>query len=169
VSEYKLKTKTSWAQSLSELQESLEKWGAVNIDVNYPRGARSERSDQEIADRTVTLRYQMNGKDIVLTMDKQSRAVDNLRVLYICIESMRMNERRGISEVMQSAYLQLNAPVLEKDPYDVLGLPRGTAVLVCEAQYKELLKEYHPDRPGGSVEKTKEINDAITKIREGAK
>lgn len=166
MSDYKLRTKSSWAQTMGELEQSLDKWGASEIDVNYPKGARSEKWFQDIEDRRVILRYKKNGAESVLTMDKQSRAVDNLRVLYICIESIRMNERRGFGELMQQAYVQLAAPVHKKDPYEVLGVFQDSSLEVCESVYRTLATRYHPDNAEtGSNGLFIELNEAIEEIR----
>ncbi len=151
---------------MNELETSLQKWGAVEIDVNYPRGARSERWEQDIEDRTVVLRYKLKGKDVKVEMGNQRRAVDNLRVLYICIESMRMNERRGMSETMESMYLQLAAPIQEKSPWEVLGIFEGSDIEIAEAVYRQMALKYHPDK-GGDPEMFKQVNIAIEKIRKG--
>lgn len=166
MAEYTITTKASWARTLSELEDSLEKWGASEIDVNYPRGARSEKRYQELEDRTVILKYKLKGKSVIVQMGKQGRAVDNLRVLYICIESMRMNERRGMSETMEQMYLQLAAPSGERDPYEVLGIVQGTDLAVAEAVYRTMASKYHPDAGvSADTDKFKEITRAIERIR----
>lgn len=165
MSDYKITTRASWARTISELEESLHKWGATEIDVNYPRGARSESFNQELEDRTVVVRYNLRGKNVSVKMDKQRRAVDNLRVIAICVESMRMNERRGMAETMESMYKQLAAPAGSMDPYQVLGMQRGFPLSVYEAMFKDLAKKNHPD-VGGSDEKMKELSNAIQMIKE---
>lgn len=151
---------------MNELELELEKWGATNVDVNYPRGARSERAEQELEDRRVILRYTRDGKETVLTMDKQKRAVDNLRVLYVCINALRMNERRGLGEVFRKAYMSLPEPVAQMDPYKVLKIHSDTDLPVAEAVFRTMAAKYHPDsKPDGDPEKFKEINAAIDMIR----
>lgn len=170
MSDYTITTTSGWGKTVSELEESLRKWGATSIDINYPRGARLDSKNQNEMDRTVILRYNLRGKEVIIRMDKQKRAVDNLRVLYICIESMRMNERRGMAEAMESMYLQLAAPQGQRDPYEVLGIMRGTDLAIAEAVYRTMALKYHPDaRPSGDADKFKEITDAINKIREELK
>lgn len=149
---------------MKELAETFEKWGVKEWDTNYPKGARLEGYHQSEEDRTVRLTYQKNGKPINLTMGKQARAVDNLRVLYLSVEAMRMNEKRGISDVIESAYLQLAAPVQERSPWEVLGIFEGSPLEVAEAVYRAKAKQIHPDA-GGSEQKMKELNKAIEDIR----
>jgi hypothetical protein len=153
---YKMTTNKTWLQTRSEIALEMKRWEIADWLVEkYNNGAK--------------LSYVRNGKTIDLYMDKQARPQDNLRVLFYTVQALRMNEVRGISEVMASAYLQIAAPVIDRDPYEVLGLPRGTALAVCEAQFKELAKQFHPDRPGGSAEKMTALTKAIEEIRERAK
>lgn len=60
-----------------------------------------------------------------------------------------------------------------KDPYEVLGVPRGTDREKVKAAYRELAKKYHPDQYAGSPladlanEKMQEINEAYDAIMSG--
>lgn len=162
--DYRLSTKFNWQKTYADLAYTFRQWGIHSWHITEPPRKRLDDYYASVEERTVTVRFELRGKPVVITMDKQRRAVDNLRVIYIAIEDMRMQERRGIAEIIENAYLQLSAPFVEQDPYDVLGLPRGTALPVCEAQYKELMKQAHPDR-GGSNERTKILNEAIAKLR----
>lgn len=154
MTDYSLTTKKNWLQTKIELETEFRRWGVTD----YVISPSSQKS--------VSVRYIVNGREVTLTYDKQARPQDNLRVIYLTINSLRLNDLRGISSLVESNYLQLSAPVIEKDPYDVLGLPRGTAPAVCEAQFKELAKRNHPDVPGGSAEKMQELTKAIEQIRE---
>lgn len=60
-----------------------------------------------------------------------------------------------------------------KDPYEVLGVPRGSDREKVKAAYRELAKKYHPDQYAGSPladlanEKMQEINEAYDAIMSG--
>lgn len=151
---------------MRQLEIEFERWRIDDWETNYPKGASREGLNQTDAERTVTLRYVKNSKTVNLTMGLQARAVDNLRVLFLAIESMRLNEKRGINDVLESAYIQLAAPVEEKNPWEVLQVMPYTSVDVCEAVYKALVLKHHPDK-GGDPETFKQINSAIEKIRKG--
>ncbi len=61
-----------------------------------------------------------------------------------------------------------------KDPYEVLGVPRGSDKEKVKSAYRELAKKYHPDQYQGSPledlakEKMQEINEAYDAIISGA-
>lgn len=161
---YQITTKKTWSQTQQELAETFDKWGVSDWQTNYPKGARLEGFRQSDADRTVKLTYIKNGKTINLQMGNQARAVDNLRVLYLAVEDMRMNEKRGIAEVLQSAYVQLEAPKQKRNPYEILGIYETATLEEAEAMFKAKAKRAHPDS-GGSSEQMTELNEAITQIR----
>ncbi len=60
-----------------------------------------------------------------------------------------------------------------KDPYEVLGVPRGADREKVKEAYRELAKKYHPDQYAGSPladlanEKMQEINEAYDAILSG--
>ena len=101
-------------------------------------------------------------------MGAQARAVDNLRVLYLAVEAMRLNERRGISDVIESAYLQLAAPADVVEPYELLEIRPDTSLEIAEAAYKAKVRKIHPDKRG-SVEEMTQLNNAIEAIRRKAR
>lgn len=146
----------------------MSKWGVKEWDTNYPRGARLEGFNQSLEDRKVILTYVKNGKKVRLEMANQNRAVDNLRVLYLAIDAMRLNDARGIGETIAEAYKQLAAPegyIPIVDPFELLGIREDADIEIAEAAYRTLAKSFHPDQ-GGSVERMEQLNQAIAKIRE---
>src|SRR4051812_17836764 len=161
---YTIHTDKSWQATMRELSDTMSKWGIKEWDTNYPKGARLEGMRQIEEDRTVHLTYQKDGRPVNLTMGKQARAVDNLRVLYLAVEAMRLNEKRGLGEVIQQAYLQLAAPENAIDPYELLGVRPDADLEVAEAAYKVKARSAHIDA-GGSEEQMKKLNEAIGQIR----
>lgn len=167
---YKITTKKTWHQTMQDLEEQFRLWGVKNWETNYPKGARSEAWSQEEIARTVKLTFEKDGKTITLDMGRQSRAVDNLRVLFLTIEALRLNEARGTSESLQSAYAQIAAPQAEKNPYEILGIREDASLETAEAVYRSMATKYHPDsKPDGNAEKMAQLNKAIDAIRKEQK
>jgi DnaJ domain len=57
-----------------------------------------------------------------------------------------------------------------RDPYEVLGVPPGSSSDALHDAYRGLVKEWHPDRNGGSAESTRkfqEIQEAYEAVRSG--
>ena len=51
-----------------------------------------------------------------------------------------------------------------QNPFDILGVPRGTSVEDCKKAYRRLSKQFHPDSPTGDVNKFEEIAKAYKAI-----
>lgn len=151
---------------MTDLSIEFDRWGVTDWDTNYPRGARLTGQNQDELERTVVLTYKLRDKPVKLEMGIQGRAVDNLRVLFLAVQAMRLNEKRGIGKIIEQAYLQLSSPVQERSPWEVLNIYPGSPLVVAKASYKSLSKEAHPDR-GGSELEMKELNNAMEKIEKG--
>lgn len=92
---YRISTTKTWYETKSELETTFDKWGVRNFQVvGAPSGKRYAWNLTD-AQRTVTVRFlHRSGNEVVLTMRAQPRPEDNLRVLYLGIESLRLNEAR---------------------------------------------------------------------------
>lgn len=112
----------------------------------------------------MTLTWTRAGRSISITHDDQSRPADNLRVLYLAAEAMRLNEARGIGDVLASAYAQLPAPA-ENDPWRALGLRPGAGRDAAESMFRTLAKISHPDGTQPDPVRFTEITAAIDRIR----
>ena len=170
MSSYSLKTKMTWAKTRDDLSETFAKWGVVDWNIIAPAGLTASQLvsyQHNAANRAVTVRWvtRKERREMRLSMSEQSRPVDNLRVLYLAIEAMRMNEVRGIGRLVQDAYMQLAGPQAERDPYEVLGLRSDCALEVAEGAYRAMAKMLHPDAEHGDVERMKQLNAAIERIR----
>ena len=163
---YSISTRVSWDETLRELGETFRKWGIYEWTVSPVRPrARANTYYQSDEERTVTLIYTHgSGREVRLTMKKQARAQDNLRVLYLATEALRMNEARGIGDVIADAYLQL-APPSHIDPWELLGIRPDADIEIVHAAYRTKAKTAHPET-GGTEEAMKELNAAYERIKQ---
>lgn len=155
--------RTGWSDTRIDLAECFLKWGTHRDDwaVERDRKARDRRGFLSAAERLVTVWWVHPGTDkrITLSCDENSTQPDNFRALYLCIEALRMQEVRGVGDMMATAYAQIAAPDTARDPYKVLGVRSGAPPEVIEASYKARAKLAHPDK-GGTVEDMAALNAA---------
>lgn len=161
---YSLSTQKTYSATLDDLAETFRLWRVRDWTVT-PTRPMSRATYESEEDRTVTLRFSPNGgAEVVLTMSKQQRAADNLRVLWLVAESLRKNELRGMGDVMREAYLQLPAPATVRDPYEILGVRPDAGAEIIDAAYKARAKVVHTD-VGGTHEEMVEVNEAYERIK----
>lgn len=178
---YNVTTQKTWSRILDDLDESFGKWGGVaqgwRVDTLLaPRSA--TKQNQTLEERTVTLHWTRKGKPYQITMKNQSRAVDNLLVIWLIVETLRLNDARGyaqqVAEVYRTEFPALPGPgqsdAAEKatpnSPYALLFVLPNAPISVCDAAYRALARQSHPDLPGGgSPEYFRRITAAIEQIR----
>lgn len=150
---YHLHTEKSIYDTERELDETFSRWGVKDyaVEYNVPR-AKLRTTTLTPSERGVTVRWlpARGGAEVVLSYAGQSDVASNLRVLYLGIESIRLNERRGIDPtLMKSAYLQLDAPGPEWAA--VLGVPSTATRDEIQAAYRAAAKTAHPDAGGSDA------------------
>ena len=156
---YRIHTKKTWYETYAELEEMFAKWGVVDYGIAGNPAARGA------VDRSVTVRFMhRSGREVAVKKGDQERPVDNLRALYLALEDMRMLEVRGLGDVVGHAYLQLEAPKLKRDPYEVLGVRSDAPKSVIDAAYRARAKEVHSDMGNGSDDSFKDLQDAYERI-----
>jgi hypothetical protein len=164
MSSYRLTTDKPWHETWRDLAETMRKWRVDRWQVLADRaGRKAETWSQSEGERTVALDFELRGRPVYLEMGRQARAVDNLRVLYLAVEAMRLNEARGISEVVQNAYAQLAAPQRQRDPWELLELRPGASRETIDAVYRSKAKQLHPDA-GGDPEEFKALQEAYEAV-----
>lgn len=176
---YSVTTQKSWARILDDLEESFGKWGGVaqgwRVDTLLaPRSA--TKQNQTETERTITLHWIRRGKAYAITMKNQSRAVDNLLVIWLIVETLRLNDARGYAQQVAAVYRtefpalpgpgQTGAavPPPASSPYGMLFVTPNAPLDVCEAAYRAIAKRAHPDI-GAPPEYFRKITEAIETIR----
>lgn len=152
---YNLWTKLSWNETKNDLADCLRKWGNPAWELECAVRMYTSASKEPVKLRIIW----KDGREIFWSYNQQQRPVDNLRVIYLAAEAMRMNEVRGIDKLLQEAYMALPAPKTQRDPWEVLGLRPDAGDDAIEAMYRLKAKSAHPDA-GGSDEAMAELNDA---------
>jgi hypothetical protein len=177
---YSVTTKKTWAAILDDIEDSLARWRGVTLwrvdTVLAPRS--STKQNQTEQERTVTLHYTRKGKPYQIKMDRQRRAVDNLLVIWLILETLRLNEARGFAAEIAAVYRQefpalpapgqsgqaAAQPTRSDGAYALLHLRSNAPIEVCEAAYRALSKLFHPDVTGSSATQ-QSLNAAIEIIR----
>lgn len=175
---YSLRTDKTWQENVRELRAQFERWGITSwqIDAIPEADGTRARVDPAVA-RRVVLHFELRGTEITFIQERQNRRVDNLRVLCLIVESMRLNEVRGIGDAMRDAYLALPPPsglpltnqLDSDDPYVVLGVPKEWTLEQIDQWYKVKAKRLHPDSQNGDATEMTRLNVAMDAIREERK
>lgn len=162
-----MNTEKTWRETEQDLATTFSKWGVREWEASS-NVLRSRHAVQTLSpdERRATVKWKSPGGTlVVLTMDRHATPPDNLRVLYLGIEALRLNELRQISDIVGEAYKQLAAPTTRAvDPWALLGLTPTASPLVARAAWRALANENHPDK-GGDAARFAEINAAWEQIK----
>lgn len=168
---YTVHTDKTVNETRRDIAEQVQTWcndGAKRIEwsleLNVPVARQFTRSlTREERAATLYLHF-ADGREIVWSADSQETPASNARLLRIAIERLRLIEKAGLSELMRSALLQLDAPH-QVDPWQLFGLRPDADRTVVDAVYRQLAKERHPDH-GGTDDAFRELDDARHRIYE---
>lgn len=142
------------ARAMRDLTNTMLRWGVEEWDVDRYRGR--HRASMAPEQRRVTVWFVLPGRGrLEVSCDQWNTPTENLRACWYAIDSVRLNELRGVGAIAASAYLQIAAT----DPYAVLGLDAGASEAAVEAAFKRLAKEHHPDT-GGDADEFKRVTAA---------
>jgi hypothetical protein len=185
----------SWTRLEAEIADTFRKWRALtrgyvveSVLARAPDGRRKARQrGQSLDDRRVTLRFQWwdwehsTSRTVVLSMQREERAIDNLRLLAGAIEWIRVADERGLTGLVVKLYRQMYPeperttappapsgaralPAKRSSAYATLHLTDDAPLEVAEAAFKALVRTAHPDS-GGSNAAMVALNTAIQQIR----
>ena len=166
--------KKSWKELMASIRATFRKWGVTGYQIEPAQPPRARNHYHTYGERRVRVRFRVGAKPIDLACDSETVAHDNLALLALALESLRINEVRRIDGLMVTAYRQIDplpipkaaAPTLdESDPYAVLGVEQRYPLAVIEAIWKARLRVEHPDAGGSSAMATK-LNAAMADIRQ---
>lgn len=153
---YRMQTKVETERTRREIEGELRRWREVS---DYEIPLRVERSQTQ-----AFVRFVLRAIPITIQCSTQASYGNNLRCVFYAVQAMRMNEVRGIADTMKNAYAQLAAPATARDPYEVLGVRPDAEWQVINGAHRAMANKTHPDKPGGSAEAFKEVQEAMEKI-----
>ena len=154
----------TWSATLLDLDTMFDRWGIETWDVEEVRVYQSVRRRRDLTaeERAVTVTWtDKGGIPRELACDRFETRDANLRAIYLTLDSIRLNEVRGVGELARRAYLQLAAGDGDGTPHATLGLEAGASREEIERAYRGLAREHHPDA-GGDADRFK----AITRARD---
>lgn len=170
---YKITTDKSWQQTNDELADTFAKWGVGPRAwrVLAIRAPFRPSGFYPVHERRVTIEFlhPTSKKMITITKDDQARPEDNLRLIYIGLERLRMIEKAGLSDIVREALLQIDAPTgpqarPKRSPYEIMEISPSASMTIVEAAYRAKAKELHPDR-GGDADSMRELNEAFEAVK----
>lgn len=160
-------TEVSESRTQREIRDEFRKWNAdaERDGENEIITAYDFPIPTEVGGKSAICRMTLRGVTIKVECALQPSYRQNLRAVFFAIQAIRMNEKRGIADTIRKAYLQLEAPETERDPYEILGVRPDTSFDIIKAAYRTLSKKCHSDVGGDSIH-MKEVNKAMDKIKE---
>lgn len=147
--------------TLKDIEKEFDLWRRMGAEIgkaDYP-------IPSSIGGAEAIVRLMLRGTPVTVQCGKFDDYATNLRLCWLTIQGMRLNEARGIDQAMAAAYAALlPAAPRDRDPYEVLGVLRGTDHEDIEAIYRSKAKRLHPDQ-GGDATAMRELNAAIERVR----
>src|SRR5689334_24657179 len=107
--DYELSTKKTWQQTVRDLAETFRLWGVGSNEWTLTAlQARGDRP-QTVDERRVVLDFQhpATGQHVRIEKGDLARQQDNLRAIYLSVESVRMIEKRGTADLVREVLLQI--------------------------------------------------------------
>lgn len=155
------------ADARDRLQRELDLLGArgpilsSNIELRLDG---QPRSGIEPNDPGIAVYFTLKGKQLCMPCDKWDRVADNIAAIAAHIDAIRRIERYGVQSVEEAfaGFVALPPPLSWRQ---ILGVADGADAKVCEAAYRALARQHHPDN-GGSTVKMAELNQARDAMRQ---
>lgn len=164
--------KTTMGRARDELLRQLKMMKARDVVISsnvhtYIRGGQEIMyADQSAAkeDPGVSVYFTWRNEQYSLACDKYNLVQDNLQALMKTVDAIRGIERWGTGGMFKAAFAGFKA-IPEKAqsiPWsEILGISRDASKEEIRSAYLKLIKQYHPDQPGGGdVERFNLVNQA---------
>lgn len=154
--------KTTLPGAINNVQDSLRKFGqdsrkslgAITISSNVTLGVSSP------ADPGVAVWFTWDGLEVCIPVDRYMTVAANLQAIHHVIEARRVELRHGTLALVRATMKGLLALPPPKPWRQVLKVGPQATLADVEAAYKNLARQYHPDRSGGSQTLMADLNAA---------
>lgn len=152
-----LSTNKTPEETRHDIDETFRKWG-----IEEYRIPRNERGNVGPA----TVLFYVNDQKQALTCSRFYEYRDNLRAIYLILDSLRLAQERGIlSELARAAVAMLGpGQTAVRSWYEVLDVSPRADPDVVKASFQALARKRHPDA-GGSNEAMTELNRAYEEFQ----
>lgn len=140
---------------------------STNLPLNIHGQPRAERGEPRDPGAAVYW-HAVNGNK-AMAIDRYDRVADNIAAIAATLEYMRGIERHGGAEILErvfSGFAQLPERAGGKSWRDVMGFPAQAQPTKDSigSRFRELSKDRHPEKPGGS----RDLWDELTWARDAA-
>lgn len=109
--------------------------------------------------------FTWDGSQRVVAVDRYATPEANVRAIFMIIEGRRQEMRYGGLHMVRSSFVGLRLLAGPVDWRSVLELSPGADLSAAEVSYRRLVRELHPDRPGGSIEAFQRLQEALEAAR----
>lgn len=176
------KTLLSVRESIDRVAVELVKMGVqesnIVVSTNLPLNIHGQpRGDREPGDpgaavywvKTDPFRPATGPQSKVMAIDRYDRVADNIAAIAATLEHMRGIERHGGAEILErvfTGFAQLPERTGGRGWRDILGFPPQAQPTkdAIGSRFRELSKDRHPEKPGGS----RELFDELVWARDSA-
>lgn len=166
------------SEAFDSILAELRKMDATNVQLDT--GAEHQKSNPNnpyanasFDDPGVVVRYELDGRQYAIPMDRWNNPRDNARAIALTLKSKRVLTRYGV-ETIESEFARHELPPAEETvsdetgrlPHEVLGVDPDAPAAVVRGTARSLKATHHPDR-GGDRELFKRIVAAEEAILDG--
>lgn len=118
-------------------------------------------------DAGVAVYFIRDGQELCIPCDKWDRIQDNMQAIRKTLEALRGIERWGAKSMVDAAFQGFDALPAQSQHgwWVVLDVRRDEPPEQIEARYRFLVKQYHPDMPGGNESMFHEIQSAYDEFK----
>ncbi len=167
--------KVSFARARDELLNELRLMSARGVVLSSNLELRRDRlpyaNQREPDDPGIAVYWTLKGEAWCMACDHWRKVKDNVRAVGLTVAAIRSIQRAGASELLDrafSGFKRLPSSGVVTDWRVTLGIDPNaplTKQAIKEAYWVKLL-QVHPDRPGGSDERTSDVHKAYQAARE---